>query len=337
MATRRSGLSSNDPNIISRLAEMARVWNGEGRKKGDRVVQAKELGRIQQAFNRLGINPGLDSGNGPGVVDGVDYMDRPSTTTTEVISPATGVTARGGFRTVVVSWDYPSYRGHSQTEVWRSLDENFSNAILVATTGGAMYSDPDIESDTEYWYWIRYVNRFEEKGALGGPAGTRSAVAVEYLIEQLSNEINESALSQDLREWKAGLDSQYTLKVSSVNGAVAGIGLASTPSEVEPDGQFSEFYVNADRFAVLPQTDSYPEDVMSPFIVEDGHVYINSARIADASIKSAQIADLTADKIVASDLSAVSADLGFVEAGRMQSPDGKFIIDLNGKEILITV
>lgn len=337
MGTRRSGLSSSDPNVTTRLVELARVWNGEGRKKGDRVVQAKELGRIQRAFNRLGINPGLDSGNGPGVDGGDDYMDRPDGGITEVVPAATGLSAKGAFRTVVLSWDYPRYRGHSQTEVWRALDNDFANAVLVATTGGAMYSDPDIDSDTEYWYWIRHVNRFDETGALGGPAKTRSAVDVEYLIEQLSNEINESALSKDLREWKEGLDSQYTLKVSSVNGAVAGIGLASTPSEVEPDGEFSEFYVNADRFAVLPQADSSSTDAVSPFIVQDGEVVINTARIANASITAAQIEEVTADQITTSDLSAVSADLGNVTAGRMQSPDGKFIIDLNGKEILITV
>jgi type III secretion system FlhB-like substrate exporter len=56
------------------------------------------------------------------------------------------------------------------------------------------------------------------------------------------------------------------------------------------DGTISEFYINADRFAVL----SYDGSTQTtPFIVSGGKTYIDTALIKDASITSAKIADAT--------------------------------------------
>jgi hypothetical protein len=58
------------------------------------------------------------------------------------------------------------------------------------------------------------------------------------------------------------------------------------------DGNVSEFYIMADRFAVLSSAaDSTPT---TPFIVEGDNTYINSAIIKDASIDIAKIKDLNA-------------------------------------------
>lgn len=73
------------------------------------------------------------------------------------------------------------------------------------------------------------------------------------------------------------LNSQYTVKIDT-NGGVAGFGLASTTTGNTTDPAFSEFYVNADRFAVMPQTGT-TADAIAPFIVEGGVVYINEGAI----------------------------------------------------------
>jgi hypothetical protein len=55
------------------------------------------------------------------------------------------------------------------------------------------------------------------------------------------------------------------------------------------DGNVSEFYVSADRFAVLSNSGTKQT---TPFIVEGDNTYINSAIIKDASIDTAKIKDL---------------------------------------------
>jgi len=92
-----------------------------------------------------------------------------------------------------------------------------------------------------------------------------------------------------------GVSAQYTVKIDA-NGAVAGYGLASTPSDDTEDGSFSEFYVNADRFAVLPQG-APKSDAVAPFIVQGGEVFINTARIRDGSIQQGQIGAISFGKI----------------------------------------
>lgn len=77
--------------------------------------------------------------------------------------------------------------------------------------------------------------------------------------------------------------------------------------------------------------------VTTPFVVQNNQVFIDSAVIGTASISSAQIASLDAGKINATNLSSIRADLGTVTAGKMQSTDGDFIIDLSNKLISITV
>ena len=85
----------------------------------------------------------------------------------------------------------------------------------------------------------------------------------------------------------------------------------------------SEFAILADRFTL-----AHPGGDRSPFHVANGEVYINSAFIADASINSAQIGSVNADKITAATLSALSADMGTLTAGELVSPTGKFNINL---------
>jgi hypothetical protein len=58
--------------------------------------------------------------------------------------------------------------------------------------------------------------------------------------------------------------------------------------------------------------------------------------IAGAAIGDAVIGTISAGKISAGSLSAISANLGTVTAGYMQSPDGRMVIDLNNGRIVIS-
>jgi hypothetical protein len=148
-------------------------------------------------------------------------------------------------------------------------------------------------------------------------------------ISQLTSTVNGNTTSiQTLTSTTNGLNAQYTVKIDT-NGYVSGFGLASTANNATP---FSSFIVRADRFSISsPSGPSIPPK--TPFIVTTtttivngvsvpAGVYIDSAtiqngsitnaKIGDATIESAKIVSLNADKIVANSLSAITANIGLL-------------------------
>ena len=87
------------------------------------------------------------------------------------------------------------------------------------------------------------------------------------------------------------LSAMYTMKVQlNANGAyhLAGIGIGVENNQGVLQ---SQVLVTADRFAILPATTSTAASAASPFIVENGQVFMRQAFIKDASIGSAKIGD----------------------------------------------
>ena len=124
-----------------------------------------------------------------------------------------------------------------------------------------------------------------------------------------------------------GLGAQYTLKIDN-NGYVSGFGLASTAKNGTPE---SNFTVRADIFAIASPSGPgvpprQPFYVVTTPIQENGTtiqpgVYMDTAFIKDASIQSAKIGSLTADKIRTGTL---QASEGIEVAGRIWSGISEF-------------
>ena len=110
-------------------------------------------------------------------------------------------------------------------------------------------------------------------------------------------------------------EASYVMQVNS-NGHIAGFVVQSSTT---PDGQqTSNVVFQADRFAIVPSSGS---GQISPFIVDDGTVFIDTANIKDGTIGSAKIGSLTADLVNAVDISADS-----IKAGSL----GASFIDVSG-------
>lgn len=107
---------------------------------------------------------------------------------------------------------------------------------------------------------------------------------------------------------------RYSVKID-LNGYVTGYGLLS---ESNNGVNTSTFSVRADRFVIGSASD----DAVTPFFVEGGRVYMNSAVVKDATIKnamiengtiqSAKIASLTVDKIAS----------GYLQVGNYMASSG---------------
>lgn len=160
------------------------------------------------------------------------------------------------------------------------------------------------------------------------PGSVNARIATETSARQAGDEANATSISQVSARLNnfggggvtveqsfsatassvTGLQGQYTVKIDN-NGYVSGFGLASTSTTAAP---FSSFVIRADRFSVASPsgpgiTPIIPFTVTTTPTVENGvtiqpGVYINSAFIKDASITSAKIGSIQADKITTGSL-----------------------------------
>ena len=132
-----------------------------------------------------------------------------------------------------------------------------------------------------------------------------------YQIEEVTELEATKAQIEVQAETIDGLSAKYTVK-TDINGYIAGFGLASTAND---SGQItSEFIVNADRFAIA-RGGSNSATPSTPFVVQatattingtavPAGVYIDAAFIKAASITSAKIGSLDADKITSGEIDA---------------------------------
>ncbi len=112
----------------------------------------------------------------------------------------TNLTVTGTFMYNMLTWDNTNFHGYAHTEVWRSDTTNFNDAILVARPGGHIYSDI-VGADATKYYWIRFVNKADQRGPYNDTAGTvgQTNKTVESLLAELEEESNASTLLQSLR------------------------------------------------------------------------------------------------------------------------------------------
>jgi hypothetical protein len=146
----------------------------------------------------------------------------------------------------------------------------------------------------------------------GNPATWNIGIPFASAVKQvrISDGLSSVALEQRFtaqRGTNNTLLGQYSVKIDN-NGHVSGFGLSSTEVNGTPT---SAFIIRADKFAIVDPasgannlTNSPSADTV-PFAVDGGAVYIKTAFIKDATISSAKIASLVANKITAGYINAV--------------------------------
>ena len=117
------------------------------------------------------------------------------------------------------------------------------------------------------------------------------------------------------------LEGQYSVKIDA-NGHVAGFGLSNTLTTAGPS---SAFIVRADKFAVIDPASvadglgtTSPTAANIPFFIQGGTTYIKAAAILDASITSAKIGTLGADKITSGFISSNRIESGSINVNKLE-------------------
>ena len=110
------------------------------------------------------------------------------------------IAATPAFGGIDVTWTYPQSNAHAVAyfNLYRGTTATFVNATLRGVVTGGFFYDK-VDSNLEYFYWLRMVSVHGTVGALVGPASATAKPLIEDLIEQLSGSINDSSLAQSLK------------------------------------------------------------------------------------------------------------------------------------------
>jgi len=128
-----------------------------------------------------------------------------------------------------------------------------------------------------------------------------------------------TTISQSVATLAGDANAAYVLQVNA-NGSVAGMVIentASTNNDGNHDNSGSAIQFRADKFAIWNATGTDAgSGSVAPFIVDNDIVYIDTARIQNASITAAQIGSLNADVINAGSMNATRIGAGTFHTDR---------------------
>lgn len=136
---------------------------GDGLSAAVTFADLQALGLANVTPGRQGnaqVKPGIDLNNGSAGVN----IQNPQTPKNLRVDSA--------FSFVVLSWDKPTYTGHSATEIYRSPTDNLAEAVLLGSTVANVYSDQQSAGTDGFYYWIRFVNKNDKPSAYNSTAGT---------------------------------------------------------------------------------------------------------------------------------------------------------------------
>lgn len=336
---------------LEALAEAVEIRLGRRGDPIDRAITLRELVAGGLAANLDGANFNERYFNSSNIDMGpIDISLVTDLTPPSVI---TNLTVAGAYSVINMSWTAPIDGNFSQTEVWSHTSDSIGDATLLGITTGFTYSDP-VGSGVTRYYWIRNVSTAGVYGPFNSGSGTAGTTAtdVAHQLAVLGNAITSSQLASSLATPIAlipglsstvstlnstvgghttsiqtnatsvnGLSGQYSVKIDS-NGHVAGFGLSNTTTTAGPT---SAFIVRADKFAVIDPASTAdglgtttPTAANIPFFIDGGTTYIKAAAILDASITSAKIGTLGANKITSGFISSNRIESGSINVNKLE-------------------
>ena len=111
------------------------------------------------------------------------------------------LSARAVWPGVQLTWTYPNVNpeGVAHTKVYRSRSSNFGSAVQLAIAEGGYYFDQEPANvDIRFYYWIRMISVNGTVGPVIGPASVVKNPTVDYIIDELTGQLNNSHLNDEL-------------------------------------------------------------------------------------------------------------------------------------------
>ncbi|HED0198885.1 TPA: DUF1983 domain-containing protein [Salmonella enterica subsp. enterica serovar Orientalis] len=317
---------------LAAVVENMEIGTGQRGDRKDAFVTQRQLAELKLA--RMSAGSGgvrLVPGLGQGIFPEPLRPERPT--------KPEGFQVAGGFGYVLLEWVMPKYNGHSITEIWRGTEDNLSDAVLVGTTPGQVYSD-SVNPGWKGFYWIRFVNSAGVSGPYNSPEGTpaETQMDVQAVIDQIHDEAAKSPIVEELKKEisdSTKATNEHIEKISEDGGKAfqamwaqkasaakitAGIGIVAGKDAA--GNPISQVAIAASQLFVFDPNN--PGNTAYPFAVSAGKVVIQKAVVYDAVVQT-----LAAQRIVADEVK-VGATLTapYIRSGTISN--GNFTVDSNG-------
>ena len=188
---------TNLPSVVSEVPRDLRDWINRVRETLERAEDSQGAASTTTVINYYG--PGGGGGGG-----GTPWQPGDPLPCGNPVSPPapTGLTVDAGFGFFLLTWDMPTYCGHSYTEVWGLRNDDLGAAVLLGSSIGQTFSYVVNEQNAYWCFWIRHVNLLGQVGPYNQTGGVCAQTALDpgYLLDLLKGRITESQLYRDLGE-----------------------------------------------------------------------------------------------------------------------------------------
>ena len=228
----------------------------------------------------------------------VDTTTGGGTDPSDIPPKITGLLARGAMDNIFLSWDAPAYSKFNYAEIYRSSTNDIGTATKIGFTNAALYADA-VGSGATYYYWIRGVSLALIAGDFNAVSGTVGATGLDptYVMSLLT--------SHDWAPSTTYVPFQY-VRPTTENGfqyrCIDGGTSAAVDEPVWPTTPGATIVDNGATWECLTPT------AHIPFVIGEINgnpaVAMSGAYIEDATISTAKIRDLAADKIITGTLAA---------------------------------
>lgn len=263
-----------------------------------------------------------------GVVDRDGPYIRPPAGNLTTPPKVTDMRADGALASIIISWRNPVFPNYSHTELWRASVDDVGQAVKIQETAVESYVDMVGSGSTKY-YWARAVSTSGVRGDFNASAGTKGATGYDPTYVR---DLMTSSTWKPVTPYGAY---QYVRPTTPNGYQYACIDGGRTAGD-EPTWPTSVGDTVSDGDIVWQ---CVAADARVPFVIGtdpggNPAVYIDTAYIEDATITSAKIGDLVADKITTGNLLANVQLLsklwaGFSEYGNPDD-DAGFWIGMDG-------
>ena len=353
-----TSISAELRKFLEAIVEAIEIRLGRRGDPLDRAVTLRELidSGIASTKAAIPFDPNNVGAGNRGFQNPDDLIE------TDVPMQVVGFTVAAAYSQVIISWTFPNYRYHSQTQIWSHTSDSIGDATLAGVSTGRIFVDP-IGSGASRYYWARHQNQENKVGPWNDTDGTlgQTATDVAHQLGVLSNAITSSQLATSLADPIGnlpantnseintinssitsinstvaghttsiqtnvtsidGVEAQYSVKIDN-NNHVSGFGLSSTLVDAT---QTSAFIIRAERFAIIDRANTSVGLTNSPSAdVVPFVIDSGNTYIKMAMIKDADITNAKIGDLSADKINAGTIGAAYIGANSIDA--SKVVID----------
>ncbi len=285
-AVSQGGRDIQLPRIPTSVPKDAQDWFIAAQKIIEKYIFGRDGSRLVSA-NDL-VKAGVVDRDGP-------YIRPPSGNLTTP-PKVTDMRADGALASIIISWRNPVFPNYSHTELWRASVDDVGQAVKIQETPVQSYVDM-VGSGSTKFYWARAVSTSGVRGDFNASAGTKGATGYDptYVRDLMTSATWKPVTPYGAYQYvRPTTPNGY--QYACIDGGRSGGDEPTWPTTV------GDTVNDAD---IVWQC--VAADARVPFVIgadPNGNpaVYIDTAYIEDATITSAKIGDLVADKITTGNL-----------------------------------